>query len=165
MVTEEEFKKLSDEVKELKQLFEKHLPKLGEIKIRTTINEDKIQKLANDAGITLEKIKAVFDFGPEDLNLISLVTGKNEEEKQLKATLCVLTGYNHCYNSDSILSQKIRLKLEKLGIKSLANLSTNLANYPNYIVCNIEKGSKASSYKITYPGIKRGLEIIKDLAQ
>jgi hypothetical protein len=51
-----------------------------------------------------------------------------------------------------------------LGIKSLVNLSTNLSEYKQFILPKGKPKSKEFSYEITLPGIKKGLEIIKELS-
>jgi len=162
MVSDEEFEALKKEVEELKKI------KQGGEQNRTpqmqkAVVEEHIQKLAQDAGIVIEKIREIID--PETLRLTVIIEGKSEGEKQLNSTLCILTAKKYFYGDGSILSQELRVKLKKLGIKSLANLSKNLAKYPNYLICNVTKGSKSSSYEITIPGIKRGLELIKNLVK
>jgi len=126
--------------------------------------EKGIEKLSGDAGISEEQLRSVFDFEEEDLSLIATVEGKNEAEKQFKATICILTAYHYCYDRDETRSQDLRKKLEWLGIKSLGILSANLAKYKQLIRPKGKSRSPQFAYKITYPGIKKGLEIIKGLA-
>ncbi|MFH1774527.1 MAG: hypothetical protein ABH874_06175 [Methanobacteriota archaeon] len=151
-------KKHDDRIKELEAL-----AKGGQLKPVEVSLDQGIKKLAADAGITEEQLKHVFDFEEEDLNLIAAIEG-NEAEKQCRATICILTALDYCYGKDIIESKILRKKLEKLGISSLNNLSTNLAKFANFIVPKGEPGSPNFCYKITLPGKKKGLEIIRELA-
>lgn len=126
--------------------------------------EGRMEKLCEDAGITEEELKCVFDFEEEDLSLIATVEGKSEAVKQFKASVGILTAYHYCYRKDEIRSQDLRKKLEWSGIRSLGNLSANLANYKQLIRPKGKSGSPQFSYKITFPGIKKGLEIIREWA-
>lgn len=125
---------------------------------------DRIQQLAANAGLTVDQLKHVFHVTEEDVYLIAAVDGINEVEKQIKATVAILTTQNYLLGVDEIKSKKLRPKLEKLGIRSLINLSTNLAQRPDLIVPKGEPKSPDFSYQITYPGLRKGLEIIKELA-
>ena len=126
--------------------------------------EKDIENLSTDAGITKEQLRCIFDFEKEDLNLITSIEGKSEAEKQFEATICILTAYHYFYGRDETRSQDLRKKLEWLGIKSLGILSANLAKYKQLILPKGKPKSPEFRYKITYPGIRKGLEIIKELA-
>ena len=123
-----------------------------------------LEKFSKDVGISEEQLMYIFNFGEDDLGLITVIKGKKESEKQIKATLCILTAYHYCYDSDEIRSQDLRKKLEWLGITSLVHLSLNLTKYKQFIISRGVPKSPNFSYKITYPGIKKGLEIIKELS-
>jgi hypothetical protein len=165
-----------EEIIEIKKKLEEHEKSIK--KLESVLEQEKgkstkeigvdigtvIEKLSKDAGIPEERVRHVFDFEDEDLNLIATVEGKNEDEKQFKATVCILTAYHYCYGRDEIKSQDLRKKLAWLDIKSLVNLSTNLAKYKRFIIPKGKPRSPEFSYKITIPGIKKGLEIIKELS-
>jgi len=123
-----------------------------------------VEKLCEAAGINEDELRCVFDFEEKDLSLIATVEGKSEAVKQFKASVGILTAYHYCYHKDEIMSQDLRKKLEWLGIRSLANLSANLSDYKQLIRPKGKSGSPQFSYKITFPGIKKGLEIIKEWA-
>lgn len=126
--------------------------------------KNKIKKLSEATGISEDLLKHVFHFEEKDIILLCVVTGNNEREKQLKTTLAILTAYHFCYEKDEIRSKELIEKLKYLGIGSLVNLSTNLKNYKQFIIAVGKQGSSAFSYKITYPGIKKGLSIINEFA-
>jgi len=164
MVTDEEFNALKRKVGELEEKVNRELLRRQESPIIDEGLEERIQKFAKDVGISVENLRKVFDFGETNLSLIAIIDGKGEEEKQLKAALCILTAYHYFLSRDDIVAENLRDKIKNLGIKSLTNLSTYLRRYPNFIICNVRSGSNTSTYKITYPGIKRGLELIKELS-
>lgn len=124
----------------------------------------KIKKICSEISINEEQLKSIFDISENDVRLITEMTGKNESEKQFKATVCILTAYHYLFERDIIKSKDLREKLKWLGIKSLVNLSTNLAKYKKYIISIGKRSSTDYSYKITYPGTKEGLNIIKSLS-
>lgn len=125
-----------------------------------------IKKICNATKISPDDLKHIFDFDFENkkLELKTMITGKNAEEKQFKATLCILTGYNYCYGTKEIKSEELKTQLDQLGIDSLGNMSTFLkkARYKEFIkVEGKDRGPK--KYKIKIPGIKKGEELIKSL--
>lgn len=126
--------------------------------------ENKIKKLSEAAALSKDTLKNIFHFEDDYIILLCNIEGKNEAEKQLKATLVILTAYNHLYDKDRILSKDLVDKLKYLGIGSLVNLSTNLRKYRQYIIPLGKQGSSNFSYKITHPGIQKGLEIINELS-
>ena len=161
-----------EEIIEIKKKLEEHEKRIRKLEVEKGKStkeisvdiERGIEKMSKNARIPEERIRCVFDFDEEDLSLIATVEGKNESEKQFKATVCILAAYHYCYGRDEIKSQDIRKKLEWFGIKSLVNLSTNLSEYKQFILPKGKPKSKEFSYKITLPGIKKGLEIIKELS-
>lgn len=122
----------------------------------------KIENLAKDAGLTEEQLKHVFNFEENDLDLIAPIKG-SWQEKQLKTTVTILTGLRYCYEKDKILSTHLKRKLENLGIGSLSQLGPTLSEHPQLIIPR-GKG-RFTSYKITEPGKKEGLKIIKELVE
>ena len=168
MVSENEIGKIKkilkeheSRIKRLESFFEEEEKPIKKIDVGI---EECIIKLSEEAGINEEKIRHVFDFNKKDLNLIKIIKDKKESTKQFKATVCLLTAYHYCYGNDKIKSRDLRKKLEWLGIRSLGNLSINLSQYKQYIIPEGKSRSPEFSYKITYPGIKEGLKIIKELS-
>lgn len=90
---------------------------------------------------------------------------KNEGEKQLRATLAILTGLSYCYEREKILSTNLRKRLEVLGIVSLQNLPTNLVKYHQFVLPRGKSGIPKFSYKITVSGKKEGLKLIREFVQ
>jgi len=125
--------------------------------------EECFQKLSKAVGIDKGKIKYIIDFEESDFFILVNIKGDSAAEKQINATLCILTIYNYCYETKEIESEILKNKLENLGITSLGNLNINLKKFRNFIIPRGKPRSHNFSYKITIPGINRGLEIIKEL--
>lgn len=163
MITDEEFKKVKEELEVLKKSFEEHISKIPKESEKISSNEEKIQKLAQEAGISVEDLKKVFDFDGDELHLICTFGEEKLEENQLNSSLTYLTGMNYYLNRSELLAKNLRSTIENLGI-SLSNFSTNLQEHRNFIIKKGMEKSPKTSYKITALGLKRGLEIIKELA-
>lgn len=136
---------------------------ITELKIKRELipHQENIKKLADDSEVEVDDLNKIYDFD-DNLTLIANSDGHNEAEKQLKATLLILTGYNYYFNESEIDSSKLRLTLEDLGIVSLVNLSTNLKPYRNLIVHKKGKrGNTETTYKITLPGLEKGKMLIR----
>jgi len=163
---DEEIKTKLDEIeKRLEKLelcFRKDKPRLeasGDL-------ETKIKKLCGDAEISYDDFYLVF-FIEENGEILLLIPpqGKNEAEKQLKATLLILTTSKYLFNQDFMKSAELIKKLEKLGIKSLVNLSTNLSRYKQLLIPRGKPKSRNFGFQITIPGEKEGLKLIKGLLE
>jgi len=139
------------------------IPQSKEKTPEVTSIDAQIKKFCSEIGISKEQLKSVFDISENDVVFITEMTGKNEIERQFNTTVCILTAYHYLFGEDIIKSKDLREKLKWLGIKSLGNLSMNLAKYKKYIIPIGKPASPAFSYKITYPGIKEGLDIIRSL--
>ena len=124
-------------------------------------------KLEESAEIDESKIHNVFDFDKRNVRIIYPIANLDVSEsiKQYKATLLYLTALKYCYGVSEISSGELRNNLEDMGLnKSLVNLSTNLKSFPQYIVHKKgPKGSTATSYKLTIPGEREAIKIIKEL--
>ena len=132
-----------------------------EVKTLNPIKEQ-IDVLAKKASVNKEDIYHLYDFD-EKVHLLIQPDGKNEGEKQLKATLLILTAYNHYFNEREISSSDLRNMLQDIGITSLVNLSTNLGEHRTLILHKKgKKGSTKTYYRITIPGLQKGYSLIKE---
>ena len=104
-------------------------------------------------------------FEEGNFKIITEIDGKNNKEKQLNATLLILTINDICYGINKIRSQELRNMLEYLGIRSLVNLSTNLKTMKNYIISDGKKASSEYGYKLTLPGKREGIKLLTDLSK
>jgi len=123
-----------------------------------------VEKLAHHMKSTPEDLLNIVSFEEdEEFTFIFEMTGKSEPDKQLRATLCLLTVSNYCYAKDEILSKTLTKKLQLWGIKSLSNISKNLKKHMSFIVMKGKAGSSNFSYKITVPGLREGIKILNEI--
>jgi hypothetical protein len=127
--------------------------------IPTKITKD---KLLQESGLNDDQIQSIFLFGDTDISLIIPPEG-SDREKQLAATLSILTAYNYCLNKNEIKASELLVNLKMLGIGLLTHLAETLKKEPRYIQFKRKGRKKDTVYKITYPGLERGLEIIRQL--
>jgi hypothetical protein len=153
-------KGLESRIEKLESFFEQNKEKPNK-EINIDIKEC-LGKLSKASGIEEDKLKNIFYFEKDGLKILSKIKGKKESEKQLKATVSILTVYYYCYGIDKIKATDLTKQLEWLKI-SLANLSRSLSSNRKYLILK-GRSRKDYSYEITFPGRERGLEIIKELS-
>lgn len=119
-----------------------------------------IQKLCKVTQIEANDLEYLFNFKDESLELAT-ISGGTWKEKQINASLCILTANHYCFESGEISSSDLAKQLRKIKIGSMDNLSKNLANYIHFI--DMEEVHKTKKiYKIKGPGRIEGLKIIKE---
>jgi len=162
---EEEIEKRFREIEKRLDLLE-GAPK-EKLKVKTSENlEAKIKRLCEEAEITIENFYHIFFIEDNsDILLLKVPNGKNEAEKQHKISLLLLTASEYLFNQDFMKSSELIKKLEKLGVKSLVNLSTNLSKHRQFFIPRGKPKSKNFGFQITIPGKKEGLNIIKELLE
>lgn len=158
-----EFDKVWSEINKLKGGISKESEQVDDQIIRAKDLETKIKKLCNDVKIERSDFDSLFFIKGQELTLLIVPEGKNEEEKQLQITLCSLTVQDYLFELDFIKSYDLNVKLKKLGIRSLVNLSTNLKKHKQLLIPEGKSKSRNFGFRITIPGKKRGLDIIKEL--
>jgi hypothetical protein len=122
--------------------------------------DKRIEKFAKNIGVTIDQLKQIFDFEEDNLILIKEPVG-TQEEKQVQATLLILTGLSYCYEKEQTLATDLKRMLDQSGI-DLKNLSTNLKKYRQRIIPRGMQGSHNFTYKITGPGKSEGLRLIRE---
>jgi len=121
-------------------------------------------KLASALNIDINKLKNIIDLYDSDFHIISDIPGgKSESTKQQNSALIILTIQYYCFNNREILSGDLRKQMSDLGIISLINMSSNLSLMKSFIVKTGLRGSHDTKYRITDPGIRKGLELIKEM--
>ena len=123
------------------------------------------EKLTTETGIIQDLLKELAYFEDGDFTILTEVNGKNNKEKQLNATLLILTINDICYGVNRMRTQDIKNKLEYMEIGSLTNLSKNLNTLKTHLIQDGKPGSTKSGYKITLPGKKEGVRILNDLSK
>lgn len=124
-----------------------------------------INKLMGDAEVTEEQFYSLFDVEGKQVNILDPPKGKNSSEEQFMNSVLLLVLNYYLTGSHELHSSVLRKKLEAHGVSSLVNLSTNLNIRKRYIFRKPgKKGNTDTFYKITFPGIKEGLDLIKRLS-
>ena len=162
---DEEIKKRFEEIERRLEKLELYLPKEKPKLEKSGDLETKIKKLCDDAEVNYEDFYKIFFIEDKEILLLIVPPGKNEAEKQLKATLLILTTSKYLFGQDFMKSSDINKKLEKLGIKSLVNLSTNLTRYRQFFIPRGKSKSRNFGFQIIIPGEKEGLKLIKDFLE
>ena len=159
---EDEFKKIWDKLNDLNERI-----KSIEDSVKKTPNivdiGNEYEKLITETGINQTMLNEIVYFEEGDFTILSEFPGKNNKEKQTKATLLILTINDICYGVNRMRTQDIKNKLEYMGIGSLTNLSKNLKTLKSYLIPDGK--SSESGYKITLPGKKEGVRILNDLSK
>lgn len=122
-----------------------------------------LNKLSRKAGISKDQLKNIYHFDEKTIIPLTKAKGTTLKETQFKNTLAILTVYHFCYGKDSIRSQQLRKMLERIEIGSLTNLGKNLLSYKKYLIGEGKTRSPDFTYKITHPGIQKGIKIIKEM--
>ncbi len=121
------------------------------------------ESLAKELGLELDRLKNVIEFTEDDFHIISNIPGEKDWEKQLNASLVVLTINYYCRGEREVLAGDLRNILQDLGIRSLLNMATNITYQNNFIVKIGKPGSHYTRYRITNPGLQNGIDIIKNM--
>lgn len=119
--------------------------------------------LLNNLELSETQLNNIVEFDGDNFRILPPIKGKSEGEKQKKASLIILTNKYYCYGAREIETAELRNNLQDMGIKSLKNMATHLKNFENYIIKKGKPGSSATLYRITDPGLKEGLRLIKEL--
>jgi len=120
-----------------------------------------IEKLAHYLKSTPEDILNILSFDADgEFTFLFEIDGNSEPDKQLRATLCILTVSYYCFAKEEMSSKNLIQKLQFWGIKSLSHISHSLKKHNRLIVAKGIAGSSNFSYKITVPGLNEGTKIL-----
>lgn len=121
-----------------------------------------IEQLATKCNISQEHLRNVFEFTKDKFVLLKEPNAETELEKQIKASVCILTAYkiglDKEWNTATILTDAI----SERGI-SLNHFSKNIATRKDLIKKIGEK--KGTKYGVTTKGFQEGTELIKSLSK
>lgn len=121
------------------------------------------QNLSTAIGIEFDGLKSVIDFTDDSFRIIGDIEGASEGDKQRNASVVILTVRYYCIDDREISSGDLRSMLQDLGIGSLVNMATNLNLVKNFIIKIGQPGSTSTKYRITDPGIREGLRLIRQM--
>jgi hypothetical protein len=112
-------------------------------------------------GVTSDQLEQVFDIGAEGVTVLaSIMPGKSAKEKTLNAYLIQGVGRLLASGEGNFDDKSARKLCENLGCYN----SANHAVYLN-AVGNVITGSKDKGWRLTAPGLRRGAEIVKEIAK
>lgn len=154
----EELKKIWEAINDLKGQ-NRVTPKYGELKNY----EDNISELCRELEVEKNILYTKIRISEENVALIVPIDGKNEADKQLRTTLVLMSIRDSVFGKDLMKSSDIAIALKRLGIKSIANLATNLSKYSEFLISDGKPKSKNFGFRITIPGIVEGKKIIKSM--
>jgi hypothetical protein len=121
--------------------------------------------LATALNVEIDRLNEIIDFSPNEFHIIAPIPGGSHKERQQNATLLILTTNYYCTSEREMGAKVLAAMMRDLGIKSLANLALNLKNFENFIVKKGEQGDPRTNYRITDPGLRRGLDLIRELIE
>jgi hypothetical protein len=122
-----------------------------------------IEKLAISLNCSTEDIYNIISFeNDRDFTFLFNIDGKKESDKQLNATLSLLTVLYYCNGEDEMTVTDLKKKLEFWGIKSLDHLSHTLKKQRQLIVLKGKGRGSKFNYKITQPGLVEGIKILSE---
>ena len=162
---DKETRKILENHEERIRKLEEFLPKKDLTKKPTRNLEELIKRLSSEIGIEIDCFYNLFFIDDEEILLLVSPKGKNEAEKQFKATIVILTISDYLFGEDFLQSSILNKKLRKLGIGSLVNLSTNLSKFKQFLIPRGKPKSTKFGFQITIPGKKEGIKIMKEFLE
>ncbi len=127
--------------------------------------EEGIKKLAVAVNVTDEQLKSVFEFANEKPILIAIIEGM-QKEKMKKICLVILTAYEFAYGEECIMTAIMKSHMEDAGVTVSTSFGSTLTQACKGLIITIgTKYSPNTAYKLTTPGRKEGLRLIKELAE
>lgn len=104
-------------------------------------------------GVNEEGNKPILRFKPSSFS---------SKEQQIQATLVYMATKHVCFGDRTADSKELLNTMKELGIESLANYAPYLKALPSYFIIS---GKHIKEYKITQPGIDKGMALIKEKAK
>ena len=123
--------------------------------------DDPMKKLALQCKITMEQLKDVLDYENKQFTILKKIVGNKTSDKQLTASLCILTAWAKGMDTPWISTLKLGDAVREAGIDT-KHLGENLTRTDFFVLKGVKSGAK---YHITTQGWQKGLEILKSLAE
>lgn len=126
--------------------------------------KDKLGIIAEKTDLDIDVIEEVYEFD-SGMPFIILPLNSSKKGCQRKITLLTLTAKYLISDERKISASKLtKLMKEEYSVYT-TTISPNLQSYENYIRKEGSKGGENEiNYKITRPGVRRGKELIKEVA-
>ena len=122
--------------------------------------DDKIKKMAEAAGVTVNQLNDIFQFGETTLKFIGRIEGK-DAGKQVQISRLIIFAYKEVYGQEWVEGSIIREVLKDCGVGSLNHFSENLMHFENeFRTIGLKSAMK---YKLTEPGKQTAITLLKQL--
>lgn len=126
---------------------------------RIDTSEEILTKIAQACEVSIEKIKDVIDFENNHFILLKKVQGKTLADKQVNASLCLLTAWAKGKDTPWINVTDLTKELKEIPL-SIKHLGENLTRTEFFVPKGTKRGAK---YHITTKGWQEGIILIKKL--
>jgi hypothetical protein len=125
--------------------------------------DEGIIRLAKSTGISKDMLESVFQFEKNGPVLLSSIAG-DRAEKFKGVCLPVLVAYEAVYGQSVIKSSIIKSFLDDAGVNTSTDYGSFLRAACKGLIVPVGSGP-GISYKLTTPGRKEGLRLIKELSE
>lgn len=142
--------------------YKPNIPNVSQKAFYEENNPPHIQKLSKLTDIDINKLEQIFNFKEDDFEFMNPIIGEKSIDKQVKATLIILTIYYITYEKDEIPSKELGKHLRWLGTGAYSHISENIRNECNDLI-EIKGTAPNLSYKINLNGIQEGKKMIIEL--
>jgi hypothetical protein len=116
-----------------------------------------ISKLASYCNVKEDEMRNIIDFENGQFILLKKIEGSTIAEKQINASLCILTAWAKGMDVPWISSEKLGDSLRELSIDT-AHLGENLTPTQYF---SLKGKRRAAKYHITTQGWQKGTELLK----
>lgn len=128
---------------------------------QTTNTINPLAKLSVHCKVSEEQLRNVLDYENGQFIILKKVQGNSTAEKQVTASLCILTAWAKGMDTPWLSTIKLGDSLRELSINT-KHLGENITKTDYFVLKGSTIGAK---YHITTQGWQKGLEILKSLAQ
>lgn len=153
-----------------KILFEKEISKNENLNHQTHELQENVRQskstqnkplefLAKACETNIEQIRDVFEFENEEFAILKKIPGDNTAEKQINASLCILTAWAKGMNVPWLKVIDLGKAIKEIPL-STKHLGENITKTEYFVRKGNSKGAK---YHITTAGLNEGIRLIKKL--
>jgi hypothetical protein len=129
--------------------------------ITITSNPQGMEDLRRDLELEKDELNELFDFEAQRIHMLEALKGTTDSKTQLNTALCYLTAQSYYFQNQEIESADLTEIIEELGIGAISHLHGNLSKHRKLLIPKREK-KRISSYRITTPGIQKGIILLKE---
>jgi len=119
-----------------------------------------LERLAKSCDMQIEQIMDVFDYENKQFVLLKKISGNSTAEKQVNASLCILTAWAKGMNTPWLKVTDLGKAIKEIPLPT-KHLGENITKTEYFVPKGNAKGAK---YHITTSGWKAGITLIRELA-